>query len=98
MAGRLRFKNGVPFSFKLITAVIVLNFIAEFALIYAVPRLATRVAIGSHTYAIARGHNIYFVNPWLGRYLTIGSWAQFVLLGLLVLVLFLNRSQIEREN
>lgn len=97
MAARLRFKNGVPFSFKLISAVIVLNFVVEFGLLLSLSKFANRFPIGRATYAILRGKNIYFVHPWLGRYLTSGAWAQFVLLGLLVLVLVLNRSQIERQ-
>jgi hypothetical protein len=96
MAGRWRFKNGVPFSFKLISAIIVLNFIVEFTLLMSLGKFASRFPIGSETFAILRGRIVYFVHPWLGRYLTTGAWAQFVLLGLLVLVLFLNRSQIEK--
>jgi hypothetical protein len=97
MAGRLRFKNGVPFAFKLISAVIVLNFVVEFSLLLSLSRFARRFPIGSATYAILRGKNVYFVHPWLGRYLTTGAWVQFVLLAVLILVLVLNRSQIERQ-
>lgn len=97
MAGRLRFRNGVPLAFKVISAVIVLNFIVEFGLILSLPKFAKQIPIGSSTFVILRGRAIYFVNPWLGRYLSTGAWVQFVLLGLLVLVLFLNRSQIEKD-
>lgn len=98
MAGRLRFKNGVPFFFKLISAVIVLNFIAEFTLLYLLPKISQPIPRGHSTFAIVRGRNIYFVNSWLGHYLSIGSWLQFVLIALLIVVLFLNRSQIEKEE
>ena len=96
MAGRLRFKNGMPFAFKLISVVIVLNFVMEFSLLMGLPKFASRVPVGGNTFAILRGRIVYFVHPWLGRYLTTGAWMQFVLLGVLVLVLFLNRSQIEK--
>jgi hypothetical protein len=97
MTARLRFKNGVPFSFKLISAIIVLNFIVEFSLLLSLSKFASRFPIGSATYAILRGKNIYFVHPWLGRYLTTGAWVQFVLLAVLILVLVLNRSQLEKD-
>ncbi|HEY1802246.1 MAG TPA: hypothetical protein VGG46_15075 [Terriglobales bacterium] len=97
MAGRLRFKNGVPFAFKLVSVVIVLNFVVEFSLLLSLSKFASKFPIGSATYAILRGKNIYFVHPWLGRYLTTGAWVQFVLLAVLILVLILNRSQIERQ-
>jgi hypothetical protein len=96
MAGRLRFKNGVPFAFKLISAIIVLNFIVEFSLLMSLGKFASRIPVRPDTFAILRGRIVYFVRPWLGRYLTTGAWLQFVLLGVLVLVLFLNRSQIEK--
>lgn len=97
MAGRLRFKNGVPFTFKLVSAIIVLNFVVEFGLLLSLSKFASRFPIAPDTYAIWRGRTAYFVRPWLGHYLSIGSWAQFVLLGILIVVLLLNRSQIEKE-
>jgi len=98
MAGRLRFKNGVPLAFKLVSAIIVLNFVVEFGLLLSLSKFASRLPIGPDTFAIWRGRTVYFVRPWLGHYLSIGSWAQFVLLGILVLVLFLNRSQLEKDQ
>ena len=97
MAAKWRFKNGAPFSFKLISAVIVLNFIVEFALLFCVPKFGHHLPTESDNYPIRHGPTIYFVNPWIGRYLTTGAWVQFVLLALLVVVLLLNRSQIEKE-
>lgn len=97
MAGRWRFKNGVPFAFKLISAIIVLNFVVEFSLLASLGKFASRVPVGGDTFAILRGRVVYFVRPWLGHYLSIGAWGQFVLLGLLVLVLVLNRSQLEKD-
>jgi hypothetical protein len=97
MAGRLRFKNGMPFTFKLITVIIVFNFIGEFTLLYLLPKISQPIPRGSSTYAIVRARHIYFVHPLLGHYLSIGAWLQFVLLALLVVVLVLNRSQIEKD-
>jgi len=42
-----------------------------------------------------RDGNIYFVQPWLGRYLDT-RWTGVGLLAILVVLLFLNRDRIER--
>lgn len=93
-----RFKNGMPLMFKVLTGLIVLNFLVEFVLLFLLSHIAHAIPDAAHSFMIIRGRNIFYVHPWLGRYLTTGAWFQFVLLGLLVLVLILNRSQLEKKT
>ena len=92
-----RFKSEWPLAFKIISGAIILNFLVEFVLIVGLPEFAHLFPDGPNQFLIMRGRNMYFVRPWLGKYITTGAWLQFVFLGLLMVVLFLNRSQIETD-
>jgi hypothetical protein len=92
-----RFKSEWPLAFKIVSGAIILNFLMEFILITGLSFFAHAFPNGPDQFMIIRGKTMYFVRPWLGKYLTTGAWFQFVLLGLLVVVVLLNRSQIESD-
>lgn len=53
----------------------------------------------AHSYQIRIGAGVvYFVQPWLGAYADYGMYAGFALLALFGVLLWLNRSKLERVS
>jgi hypothetical protein len=96
---RWQFKGKAPASFKVLFALLGINFVGQFATSYAIPRWSPIRPDVAHSYLIRfRGGPAYFVQAWLGKYLDYGFWAHFVLLALMFLIAWLHRDELERVS
>ena len=78
---------------------LIVNVVLEIAAAYWIPSRAPVEADSVHSYPIRfRGGPTFFVQPWLGAYADFGFYAGFVLLGLMLLLLWLNRDKLERSG
>lgn len=94
-----RFRDKAPFPFKLLIAIVVLNFATDVILIFSLPHWGRFLPDGSHTYPIAvRGKGLYFVGSWVGRFLSLGLWANFVLIVAVVFMVWWYRGQLVRDE
>jgi hypothetical protein len=93
-----RFKDRMPLWFKLIVGLLLADSVLHFGLLSTVSNWALPAPDPAHSYRVPfRDGGIYFVQPWLGWYLN-AWWLGSVLLALLVLLLVLNRGQLERAG
>jgi hypothetical protein len=92
-----RFKDRTPLWFKLVVGLLIADSVLHFGLLSTVSTWASssRDAIHSHRVPFRDG-NIYFVHVWLGKYLD-AWWIGLGLLAILVVLLLLNRDQLERD-
>jgi hypothetical protein len=91
-----RFKDRTPLWFKLIVGLLMADSVVHFGLLFTVSTWARKLPDALHSYRIPfRDGRIYFVQPWLGWYLD-EKWIGVGLLALLLLLLLLNRAQLER--
>ena len=76
---------------------LLVNIVLQIVTAYWISTQAPVQADSVHSYPIRfRGGPTFFVQPWLGAYDDYGFYAGFVLLGLLLLLLWLNRDKWER--
>ena len=91
-----RFKDGTPWWFKIVVALLVVDSALHVGLSLTVSTWAQSSRDALHTYRLPfRDGSIYFVQPWLGWYLD-AKWNGVGLLALVLLLLVLNRGQLER--
>jgi hypothetical protein len=91
-----RFKDGTPWWFKIVVALLVVDSALHVGLSLTVSTWAQSSRDAFHTYRLPfRDGSIYFVQSWLGRYLDT-RWTGIGLLAVLVVLLFLNRHRLER--
>jgi hypothetical protein len=94
-----RFKQKAPLSFKLLIAAVALNLAVQMSLIFTVPKWGRYLPDLAHSYPLSlKGKGLYFVQPWLGRYVSEGLWVNFVLIAAVLYVVWRNRAQIERGS
>jgi hypothetical protein len=94
---RWQFKGDAPVSFKVLFALLAVNFLLQFGASFAIPRWSPMRPDAAHSYAIRfKGGAVYFVQPWLGKYFDYGFWAGFVFLALIFLIMWLHRDELER--
>jgi hypothetical protein len=92
-----RFRNGAPLPFKVIFGIVIVNLCAEIALIFSMPKWGRPIPDLSHSYPVVlKSRGIYFVQPWIGKYLTVGLWMHFLLIAAAIFLLWRYRSQIQR--
>ncbi len=93
-----RFKGKTPLWFTLIVGLLIANSVLHFGLLWTVSSWAqsSRDAIHLHQIPFRDGGN-YFVQPWLGWYLD-AWWIGLSLLTALVVLLLINRDQLERGS
>jgi hypothetical protein len=93
-----RFKNRTPLWFTAIVALLMADAVLHFTLLMTVSNWALPSPDAAHSYRIPfRDGNVYFVQWRLGRYLD-AWWIAPGLLAILVVLLFINREQIERVS
>ena len=91
-----RFKDGTPLWCKLIVGLLIADSALHFGLLMTVSSWAQASPDAVHSYRLPfRDGSIYFVQPWLGSYLD-ARWIGIGLFALLVLLIVLNRDQLER--
>jgi hypothetical protein len=92
-----RFKSRTPLWFKIIVGVLLSDSLVHVGLLMTVSWWAqsSRDALHSYWVPFRDGVN-YFVQPWFGRYLD-SWWLSAGLFALLMVLLLLNRNQLERE-
>jgi hypothetical protein len=94
---RWQFKGEAPVSFKVTFALLFANWVGVYAAAWAIPRWWPIRPDAIHSASMRfRGGTVYFVQPWLGRYVEYGFWADFVLLGLGLLIAWIHRDELER--
>ena len=93
-----RFKGGTPLWFKAIVGLLLADSVVHFGLLMTVSSWAHASRDAEHFYRVPfRDGVIYFVQPWLGRYLDTW-WIGIGLLVVLAALLFLKRDQLERVS
>jgi hypothetical protein len=93
-----RFKNRTPLWFAAIVALLMTDAVLHFTLLMTVSNWALPSWDAAHSYRIPfRDGNVDFGQWWLGRYLD-AWWIAPGLLAILVVLLFINREQIERVS
>jgi hypothetical protein len=94
---RLQFKGKTPAWAYVLAVLFMIDIFLQIASTYWIPHWAPVHADPAHVYPIHfRGGPTYFVQPWLGAYFNYGFYAGFVLIGLFLLLLLLNRGKVER--
>jgi hypothetical protein len=94
---RWQFKGKPPSWAYILTILLLFNLVLQIAAAYWISIRAPLQADSIHSYPTRfRGGLTFFVQPWLGAYADYGFYAGFVLLGLLLLLLWLNRDKLER--
>ncbi|MFZ0734606.1 MAG: hypothetical protein WAM79_19965 [Candidatus Sulfotelmatobacter sp.] len=92
-----QFKDRTPAWAWILAVILILNIALQIATAYGVPRWAPVRADLIDSYPIRyQGGPTYFVQPWLGLYFDYGFEAGFGLLALFIVLLFLNRDNLER--
>jgi hypothetical protein len=93
-----RFKDRTPFWFKAIALLLIGDAALHFTLLMTVSNWALSSADAAHSHRVPfRDGNVYFVSWRLGWYLD-AWWIAPGLFAILVLLLFINREQIERAS
>lgn len=91
-----RFKGKTPVSFKVLLSVVIINLATQMILIFTLPKWGRYLPDLTHSYPITlKGRGLYFVQPWLGHYVSQGLWINFVLIAALLVVLWNNRPRME---
>jgi hypothetical protein len=93
----LQFKGKTPAWAYVLIPLFVTHSFLQIVAAYWIPHWAPVQPDPAHFYRIQfRGGPTYFVQPWLGAYFDYGFYVGFVLLGIFLLLLWLNRDKIER--
>jgi len=91
-----RFKSKTPLWFKLVVGLLLTDSALHFGLLFTVSSWALPSPDALHSHRVPfRDGGIYFVASWLGWYLD-AKWIGAALLAILVVLLVLNRDQLER--
>jgi hypothetical protein len=91
-----RFKDRTPLWFKLVLGLVLADSTLHFGMQLTVSSWGRTSPDAIHSHRVPfRDGAIYFIQPWLGWYLD-AKWIGFGLLILLLLLLVLNRRQLER--
>ena len=91
-----RFKGETPVWVQVIVGLIAVDSAVHFGLLWTVPKWAASSRDAVHPYPVPfRDGDIYFVEPWLGKYLH-AWWLGPGLLMILVVLLVVKRDQLER--
>jgi hypothetical protein len=94
-----RFKDKTPVWAYVIAALLLGNIVLQIITMFWIPSHAPMRPDVTHAYPIhISGAAVYFVQPWLGAYADYGLYAGFALLALFGLLLWLNRSKLERVS
>jgi hypothetical protein len=96
---RWKFKGKTPAWAYVLTVLLLVNAVLQIAAAYWISSRAPVEADPVHSFPVRfRGGPTFFVQPWLGAYNDYGFYAGLVLLGLVLLLLWLNRDQLERTG
>jgi hypothetical protein len=91
-----RFKQKTPLWFTALVVLIAADSAAHFGLLWTVPHWAASAPDALHSYRIPFHDGvIYFAQPWVGQYLN-AWWLDVGLLVILIVLLIVNRGQLER--
>jgi hypothetical protein len=91
-----RFKKKPPLWFKLLAGLVIADATVHFGLLWTVSLWASPVRDAKHTHPLPfRDGIVYFITPELGWYLS-AWWIAVGLFVLLVVLLVVNRDQLER--
>ena len=94
---RWQFKGKTPVSILAVFALLGVNLVGQLATSWAIPQWSPITPDAEHSYFVHfKGFAGYYVQPWLGRYFEYGFWLHFVLLGIVFLLVWIYRKQIER--
>jgi len=94
---RWQFKGKTPIWAYVIAALLGMNILLQLTAVYWVSWYAPTQHDRTHTYPIRfRGGPTYFVRSWLGVYDDYSLYIGFALLGVFLLLLWLNRDKLER--
>ncbi len=78
---RLHFKSKVPVSYKVAFVLFATSVFFEIGTKLAIPKWSPKVADAVHSYPFAIHGVIYFVQPWIGKYLDHTRWVNAILFG-----------------
>jgi hypothetical protein len=93
---RWQFKGKPPAWAYVLTILLLVNLVLQFAAAYWISIRAPVEADSVHSDPVRfRGGPTFFVQPWLGAYADYGSGG-LVLVGLFIVLLWLNRDKLER--
>ena len=96
---RWQFKGKTPAWAYILTGLLLVNVVLQMVTAYWISSQAPVEADPVHSYPTRfRGGPTFFVQPWLGAYNDYGSYAGFILLGLVLLLLWLDRDKLERAG
>ena len=96
---RWQFRGKAPASIKVVLALLIINFIGQFVAAIGIPRWSPTQPDAIHSYMIRfKGGAMYFVQPWPGKYFDHGFWVGIALLGLMSLMVWIHRDQLERVS
>ena len=96
---RWQFKGKTPAWAYILTGLLLLQVVLQMVTIYWISSQAPVEADSVHSYPIRfRGGPTFFVQPWLGAYSHYGFYAGLILLGLVLLLLYLDRGNLERAG
>ena len=96
---RWQFKGKTPAWAYILTVLLLVNVVLQMFTAYWISSRAPVEADSVHSYPTRfRGGPTFFVQPWLGAYNDYGLYAGFILLGLVLLLLWLNREKLERAG
>jgi hypothetical protein len=91
-----RFRGATPLWFPILVALIAVDSVVHFALLFMVSSWAADTRDAAHLYPLPfRDGHVYFVSSLMGEFLN-AWWLAPVLFALLALLLVMNRDQLER--
>ena len=96
---RWQLKGKTPAWAYILTVLLLVNVVLQMITAYWISSQAPVEADSVHSYPTRfRGGPTFFVQPWLGAYNDYGFYVGFILLGLVLLLLWLNREKLERAG
>jgi hypothetical protein len=92
-----QFKGETPLWAKILAGVLFLNILLQVVSSYGIPRWTPIHPDAVHSYAIHyRGGPTFYVQPWIGLYVDYGVYLGFAVLVLFLVLLWINRDQLEQ--
>jgi hypothetical protein len=96
---RFHFKGKTPVSYKLALSLFACSVFFEIGARLAIPKWSPVAPDAIHSCAFhMRNGAVYFVQPWLGKYLNLAGWINAILFAFVVVVLLLHRNELERTS